>query len=424
VEVIKPRLINDSKSHDWQTNFKPLIGLSWALFIGCLLYLKLNTQAFSHHFVFIAFMSICYVAYMLPLLCLKPTKRASTAVLFLYVFFLTSLNITSIFLLLANTPIDNPMFFLFFVVLFSSFYWFGLSFLLLSLAIVMGAYIVLNLMLGVDDPTIFVFHLLTLTIGSLMFIFASKTSKNNDSSLEITNHLHEGMQRALIATIVHDFRNVLTSVIGRTEVLSFEIKDESVATQLDDIVDAAEQGTEKTNQLSTLNAANTPKRNKVSLDLQACLSPIICFFHAQLPKHITLNVKIDPQLPEIEISAEELQQILVAVYQNAITSIQGKGEISIVISEKQKQDEEGKASEPFLNILVTDNGTGIEPENISHVTEHLWTTHAGEGHFGLGLTMVKRIVANRNGKLEITSQPNQGTQINMMFPKARGLSDF
>jgi two-component system NtrC family sensor kinase len=67
-------------------------------------------------------------------------------------------------------------------------------------------------------------------------------------------------------------------------------------------------------------------------------------------------------------------------------------------------------------IAVQDNGPGIPPELLARVCEPFFSTHTDEGLRGLGLAIVQDIVKVHGGKIEMKSDPSEGTQIILYFP--------
>ncbi|MGE5602363.1 MAG: sensor histidine kinase, partial [Nitrososphaerales archaeon] len=72
-------------------------------------------------------------------------------------------------------------------------------------------------------------------------------------------------------------------------------------------------------------------------------------------------------------------------------------------------------------IEVADTGPGIAPEELPHLGEELYRGSAGIGveGSGLGLALVKAIVARHNGAMTIRSRPGRGTVVTMRLPGAR-----
>jgi polar amino acid transport system substrate-binding protein len=71
-------------------------------------------------------------------------------------------------------------------------------------------------------------------------------------------------------------------------------------------------------------------------------------------------------------------------------------------------------------VKVRDEGVGIPPDVLPHITDPLFTTKSNAGGIGLGLSISSRIVDEHGGTLAFTSEPDQGTiaEITLPVPQA------
>ena len=103
----------------------------------------------------------------------------------------------------------------------------------------------------------------------------------------------------------------------------------------------------------------------------------------------------------------QIKQACVAILVNAYEAIQENGEISINTF---------NPDEDTINLEITDNGSGIAPENIPHIFEPFFSTKKNTSGIGLGLAIVLGIVQNHKGKVEVKSEPGIGTTLSIIFP--------
>ncbi len=69
-----------------------------------------------------------------------------------------------------------------------------------------------------------------------------------------------------------------------------------------------------------------------------------------------------------------------------------------------------------VSLTVEDEGVGIAPEHLAHVTDPFFTTRRERGGTGLGLSVSARIIREHDGQLEINSMPGQGTVVQVTLP--------
>ena len=255
-------------------------------------------------------------------------------------------------------------------------------------------------------------YLLGKTVG---ICFLVDITQNEAAHSEMAKSMFEGHISTLTASITHDFRNILTSIIGSVEVMQFTTKDQSINDHLALIIDAGERGSDM---VSSFLSQNTPSETIGSTSSQAMhqsLTPMINLLRIQLPAHIQLQLDMEKFLPEVAISLTQLEQILMSLIKNSTESMESSGCISIQLSASSHHEFATEQS-PSLSISIQDEGRGIAPDDISNVTKPFWTSHLEEGGTGLGLAMVQRIVHNNSAEMNIQSTLGKGTQININFP--------
>jgi signal transduction histidine kinase len=106
-----------------------------------------------------------------------------------------------------------------------------------------------------------------------------------------------------------------------------------------------------------------------------------------------------------------LGQVITNVVQNAaIHAFEGRHAGVLSISAKE-QDEN-------VELVIEDNGKGMDEETLKRIFEPFYTTRLGQGGSGLGMSIVMNIVTGIiGGKLEVQSTPGQGTRLIIIFPR-------
>jgi signal transduction histidine kinase len=126
---------------------------------------------------------------------------------------------------------------------------------------------------------------------------------------------------------------------------------------------------------------------------------------------VEVVVEVDDQLPLIQGSQGDLEQLLLNLLTNARDAMPKGGRLSIA----------ARGSDSGLQLVVEDTGIGISAEHLPKVLEPFFSTKP-EGN-GLGLSICRSIVWQMQGKLEISSTPDVGTCVTVLLPlPARGAS--
>lgn len=111
-------------------------------------------------------------------------------------------------------------------------------------------------------------------------------------------------------------------------------------------------------------------------------------------------------LPPVEVDVALLRQSLLNLLVNAQQAMPGGGEITV------RTWEDG----PHVKLEVRDNGPGIAPENLERIFNLYFSTKPGGT--GLGLPMVKKIVEEHGGAVEVRSEPGKGAAFTLCLKKA------
>ncbi|MCK5134579.1 MAG: hypothetical protein KAR19_02230 [Bacteroidales bacterium] len=106
-------------------------------------------------------------------------------------------------------------------------------------------------------------------------------------------------------------------------------------------------------------------------------------------------------------SPNQVKQACVALLVNASESIHENGEIKLVTD---------NPDEGYIRIEISDNGTGIAQQDMTHIFEPFFSTKRDASGIGLGLAIVHGIVENHKGRIEVESEPGKGTTIAIIFP--------
>jgi signal transduction histidine kinase/CheY-like chemotaxis protein len=231
----------------------------------------------------------------------------------------------------------------------------------------------------------------------------------------------QGFMSTLVAGIVHDFRNVLTNMIGYAEVLHVADLDEESKKQLEAIIDAGERGSELITHLLKLSKENSSDSFDPftkGADLAQPLENIIGLARMQLPSNIQLHYDIVEPLHDVAISIIEIEQILLNLIHNATHAIQGKGQIRVQIS-CGSDDGACAGGLPALCIRVDDTGSGIAKDDLDNIFTPFWTTRGNQGGSGLGLTMIQRIVKLHHGSIDVQSEVNKGSSFTIHLPSGK-----
>ncbi len=121
-------------------------------------------------------------------------------------------------------------------------------------------------------------------------------------------------------------------------------------------------------------------------------------------RNILVEQELRPDLPLLEVDRNQLKQAFYNVIKNAFQAMRSGGILRI-------RTDHG---DQWVSITFGDSGGGISPENMSKIFEPYFTTKAGGS--GLGLLIVRRIVREHGGEIDLSSDPGKGLTLTIRLP--------
>ncbi|MBI5234108.1 MAG: response regulator, partial [Deltaproteobacteria bacterium] len=189
------------------------------------------------------------------------------------------------------------------------------------------------------------------------------------------------------------------------------------------IIDASVQKASQTVS-HLLSFARKGEFQSVPLNMNSLIDFTITMVSKLIQKNVTIKKELIEPLPHVIGDAIQLEQVLMNLIVNARDAMPGGGEISIKTSviDIEKRNLNIRAtlrSGEYVNIAVSDTGTGIAREHISHVFDPFYTTKAKDQGTGLGLAIVYGIIKEHGGYITVDSVVGQGTVFNIYLPVSR-----
>lgn len=151
------------------------------------------------------------------------------------------------------------------------------------------------------------------------------------------------------------------------------------------------------------------------VDINKCIENVVTVTRSMWKETATLEMRLDPGLPEIRCNLGEINQVLLNCIVNAVEAIEhlGQKELGLITIETQTIGEE-------VLVLVTDTGGGIAAEIREHIFEPFFTTKPVGKGIGQGLAICYDIVVHKHGgRIEVGGTPGQGAVFSIYLPIRR-----
>jgi polar amino acid transport system substrate-binding protein len=150
------------------------------------------------------------------------------------------------------------------------------------------------------------------------------------------------------------------------------------------------------------------------VDLNAVVQTAVRLLATTIKKATgTFQVSCADRLPSFKGNPQRIEQVVVNLVLNACQALESVEQgIRLETGFDEQRGE--------LKLTVRDEGVGIPPEHLAHLTDPFFTTRRASGGTGLGLSVSAGIVKDHHGKLEFMSAPGQGTTAVITLPAMEG----
>lgn len=215
----------------------------------------------------------------------------------------------------------------------------------------------------------------------------------------------------LAAGVAHEIGNPLNSLDIHLQLLERKLRKlpSGDRAPLEGHLDTARQEIRRLDTIlkQFLQAIRPTSPHREPHQLHALLDETLRLLEPELEsRHIKVALDYAESLPLMDVDADQFRQVFYNLLRNAYQALQDNGCISI---HTESNDYE-------VTISIEDNGSGISPELMGSLFEPYRTTK--QSGTGLGLLIVRRIIREHGGEIEIESEESHGTRIALHLPRA------
>ncbi|MFW6303946.1 MAG: hybrid sensor histidine kinase/response regulator, partial [Candidatus Sumerlaeota bacterium] len=217
--------------------------------------------------------------------------------------------------------------------------------------------------------------------------------------------------------VAHDFNNILSTVLGRTQLMRQKTHDKSILKNLAVIEQAANDGAATIRRIQGFSRVTTDHSYE-ELDLVQVVHDCIQMTRTRWKDEAEMRGtlyrvrRIFPDSLPVIGSMAELREVVTNLIMNALDAMPSGGELTF----------EGKAVNEEVVLTVSDTGSGMEENVVKRIFDPFFSTKKGEGT-GLGLSVAYGIIARHNGRIECTSEPGEGTAFRIFLPRSREIGN-
>jgi len=224
----------------------------------------------------------------------------------------------------------------------------------------------------------------------------------------------------LAGGVAHDFNNILTVIIGYSELAMYRLgSGHGISKHLSEIKTAAERAASLTRQLLAFSRQQVlyPR----ILDVNSVVNNLMQMLLRLIGEDISLTFKAG-SVGNIKADMGQVEQILMNLVVNARDAMPQGGAISIETSTVELEDgyiDSHLSVRPgrYVMLSVSDTGCGMDEKTVSQIFEPFFTTKGPGQGTGLGLSTVYGIVKQSDGYIWVYSEPGRGTTLKVYFPQ-------
>ncbi len=232
----------------------------------------------------------------------------------------------------------------------------------------------------------------------------------------------------LAGGIAHDFNNILTVLLAESEQLEDHARSgrplsRGELEQIAEIRASSERASALTSQLLAFSRQRPGAPGLVQLE--ATVQRMAPMLVRLVREDVRLDWDLGAAAASVRIDEGQLEQVLMNLVLNARDALPRGGRIGI--STRRVELDEGWVDEnpdahagPHVVLEVSDDGVGIDPEDLESIFDPFFTTKGPGSGTGLGLASAHGSVVQAGGHITVESEPDRGTRFRVYLPEVQG----
>jgi PAS domain S-box-containing protein len=224
----------------------------------------------------------------------------------------------------------------------------------------------------------------------------------------------------LAGGVAHDFNNILSIIIGYSDLVMKSLPNDSPAQEeLQIINESGKRAAKLTGQLLAFSRKQVLEMKVTNLN--AIVKDMSKMLSRMIGEDVALDLDVSNRTSNILADPSQVEQILMNLAVNARDAMPQGGSFNVEISdveldEKFTRDHEGSTMGSFVRLRVKDTGEGMEPGDQEKIFEPFYTTKEKGKGTGLGLATVYGIVKQHKGYIYVSSEIGSGTTFDTYLP--------
>ncbi|MGA2955731.1 MAG: GAF domain-containing protein [Thermodesulfobacteriota bacterium] len=240
----------------------------------------------------------------------------------------------------------------------------------------------------------------------------SNLQEINTQLLNTQNRLIQSEKLAalgeVVASIAHEIKNPLVSIGGFVRRMERNLRDNSAEKKYMRIVLKEVNRLENVLNQTLAYSKDIPLPSRAQ-DINRIIEDSLSILEGEIQeRNISIRKDLNPSLPPLPSEPEQIKQVFLNLFLNAIQAMGKNGQLSVKTSVRKREKRES------LQIEVEDTGGGIPQENLDNIFNPFFTTK--QDGTGLGLAITHKIITGYGGQIEVINHQGAGATFVIQFP--------
>lgn len=217
----------------------------------------------------------------------------------------------------------------------------------------------------------------------------------------------------LAGGVAHDFRNILTVLLGHAELLALRTDlPPDAAESIREIHATAARGRDIAGELLTYGRATS--YHPQVIEIGTVITGMKTMLASSIAPAVNLDLDCDAHTHRVFMDRSQLERVVLNLVTNASQAMPHGGRLTIRVAEHLIPATDG-TREPYVALTVSDTGLGMDEQTRRHMCDPFFTTRGDKGT-GLGLAIVNQIIHRSGGLIEVETELGRGTTIRCCLP--------
>ena len=219
----------------------------------------------------------------------------------------------------------------------------------------------------------------------------------------------------LAASFAHEFNNPVAIILGFAQDLLREVGPTDTLRRRLEIIESEAQRCKRLVR-DLVDFVRPAPTHYLWTDLGKLIASTLALVATPLrQQQIEIDVHVSPDVPQLLVDAQQLQQVLLNLFFNAMEAMPEGGVLGVQATFLAEGSTLRGTSQREVLLHVSDTGAGIASQDLIKIFQPFFTTKI-KGGMGLGLSICESIVQAHGGQITVESSPEQGTRFSIVLP--------